>query len=755
MLDSIKNFLNYFGGNSQYLDDADNIFLLIILIFSLTLIFSLIKNKTFRLVLSLSLSLFFSLQSISLYFTRSFIGYSFFVHLNLDNKANVSYVIWPIFFTSITVFFTSLFLLFYSRNILLWISKKVRFVGVYIKWVRLGMVFISLTLIFYTINKSSIISDTNTLFSIAYSNANPFQETLISLNMTDYVVPENVKSIATKNLVVISLESLESSFLKEPYKQLTPELSRLKEEWTYIPIKQNIGSDWTSGSIYTMLTGIPAFFGVQANTIFKSSKESYITSLSTVLSEADYELAYFCGDANFSGIKDMLYTLDFDRVMDYTSVNYPVASTPFGLHDKDVFDIAKKELKGLIETKKPYGVFISTTDTHFPKGFYDARMEAFVEKRDDPLEFMISATDYHIRDIISFLEKEGVLENTVVIIVPDHLKMGDDQIFDKKSERELYFITNSNKLNIEKSHDPKVQLDIPLMIIESLDIETNAKFLSQYITGDKAEFIKNNIAELTALNTSGLLRAKTNVFELSKISKHYDFYISDTLRFIAHAGGMINGKKYTNSLEALNASYNKGFRLFELDIIKTSDNHYVAAHDWEKWAKQVGFLGDVPPNLKEFKEHKIYDSYSPLDMNDINKWFLKHPNARLVTDKINEPEKFSSLFIDKSRLMMELFDMKAIKEGLQIDSLSVMPSQSVISNLSKNEIKKLKEMGVSNISVSVDFAKTNSEMMSYIKELGVNSYLYNVNIESWTNEKFVLKYFMDNAYGLYSDDWQF
>ena len=209
---------------------------------------------------------------------------------------------------------------------------------------RLGMVLISLTLIFYFLNKSSIISDSNTLFSITYSNAKPFQETLISLNMTDYVVPENVKSIATKNLVVISLESLESSFLKEPFKHLTPELSRLKEEWTYIPVKQNIGSDWTSGSIYTMLTGIPAFFGVQANTIFKSSKESYITSLSTVLSEANYELAYFCGDANFSGMKDMLYTLDFDRVMDYTSVNYPVEITPFGLHDKDVFDLKSNNL---------------------------------------------------------------------------------------------------------------------------------------------------------------------------------------------------------------------------------------------------------------------------------------------------------------------------------------------------------------------------------------------------------------------------
>ena len=58
------------------------------------------------------------------------------------------------------------------------------------------------------------------------------------------------------------------------------------------------------------------------------------------------------------------------------------------------------------------------------------------------------------------------------------------------------------------------------------------KFLSQYITGDKAEFIKNNIAELTALNT-WVVESKNKLFELSKISKHYDFYISDTLRFIA------------------------------------------------------------------------------------------------------------------------------------------------------------------------------------------------------------------------------
>ncbi len=56
----------------------------------------------------------------------------------------------------------------------------------------------------------------------------------------------------------------------------------------------------------------------------------------------------------------------------------------------------------------------------------------------------------------------------------------------------------------------------------------------------------------------------------------------DINRFIAHAGGEIDGHTYTNSLEALNLNYKKGFRLFELDIHETSDHKYVAVHDWKQ-----------------------------------------------------------------------------------------------------------------------------------------------------------------------------
>jgi hypothetical protein len=41
--------------------------------------------------------------------------------------------------------------------------------------------------------------------------------------------------------------------------------------------------------------------------------------------------------------------------------------------------------------------------------------------------------------------------------------------------------------------------------------------------------------------------------------------------FIAHAGGAIGHYTYTNSLEALNSNYEKGFRFFEIDLSWTSD----------------------------------------------------------------------------------------------------------------------------------------------------------------------------------------
>ena len=49
---------------------------------------------------------------------------------------------------------------------------------------------------------------------------------------------------------------------------------------------------------------------------------------------------------------------------------------------------------------------------------------------------------------------------------------------------------------------------------------------------------------------------------------------------IAHALGGIGGKPYSNSLEAFIENYNKGIRIFEVDLSITSDGYVVCRHDW-------------------------------------------------------------------------------------------------------------------------------------------------------------------------------
>ena len=52
--------------------------------------------------------------------------------------------------------------------------------------------------------------------------------------------------------------------------------------------------------------------------------------------------------------------------------------------------------------------------------------------------------------------------------------------------------------------------------------------------------------------------------------------------YMAHALGGINGQAYTNSKEAIENSYKKGMKLFEVDIKLTSDEKLVCVHGWSK-----------------------------------------------------------------------------------------------------------------------------------------------------------------------------
>ncbi|MBT8299153.1 MAG: hypothetical protein KJO52_12540 [Maribacter sp.] len=225
-------------------------------------------------------------------------------------------------------------------------------------------------------------------------------------------------------------------------------------------------------------------------------------------------------------------------------------------------------------------------------------------------------------------------------------------------------------------------------------------------------------------------------------------------RYIAHAGGEVNGIKSTNSKDALDQSYAKGFRLFELDIIETADGKLVAAHDWKMWARFTDYSGELPPSHEEFKKHRIYGDYETLDLKGINEWFSDHPDATLVTDKIKDPVGFANLFIDKSRLIMELFSVMAVEKALN-NGITAMISQEPLLKLVGDKLNYLEVNNIKYVALSRRIIANHTKLMLQLKEKGIKVYVYNVNFDPGKDEKYVQENEIGLVYGMYADKWVF
>ena len=224
--------------------------------------------------------------------------------------------------------------------------------------------------------------------------------------------------------------------------------------------------------------------------------------------------------------------------------------------------------------------------------------------------------------------------------------------------------------------------------------------------------------------------------------------------FIAHAGGAIEDFIYTNSLEALNLSYSKGCKLFELDVIETSDEKLVAAHNWKHYKSITSYSGtvdDAPLTEEQFLSLKIQGKFTPMNMETINEWFAGHKDARLVTDKINSPaEMLRKGFLFKDRLIMELFTWEAVEEAIK-EGIKPMPSENLIFETPDIE-EKLSDLNIRYIAISRRAIEENKDFLKRIKEKGIKTYVYHVNYDAGKDERYVLENEMDYICGMYADN---
>ncbi|MCL2621461.1 MAG: hypothetical protein FWD32_00275 [Firmicutes bacterium] len=108
-------------------------------------------------------------------------------------------------------------------------------------------------------------------------------------------------------------------------------------------------------------------------------------------------------------------------------------------------------------------------------------------------------------------------------------------------------------------------------------------------------------------------------------------------RSYAHAFGGIEGYTYTNSIEAFELNYAKGFRLFEVDLTLSAEGELILIHSeiHENQFFGLSYLGyknweHIPYDV--FMDIKIFGKFTPLDVHDLAQLLEDYDDIFIITD---------------------------------------------------------------------------------------------------------------------------
>jgi len=133
--------------------------------------------------------------------------------------------------------------------------------------------------------------------------------------------------------------------------------------------------------------------------------------------------------------------------------------------------------------------------------------------------------------------------------------------------------------------------------------------------------------------------------------------------FVAHAGGGYNGKTYTNSINAVENSISKGFKLIELDLLITNDNYVIGSHDWKSFRNLC----------KKYLSYKVSYSYEEfklcndnLDQKLIDQFYIfnilnkdKQDQLRILTDQSQNFKILHKIFYPyEGKIIIEAHNIK-------------------------------------------------------------------------------------------------
>ena len=210
----------------------------------------------------------------------------------------------------------------------------------------------------------------------------------------------------------------------------------------------------------------------------------------------------------------------------------------------------------------------------------------------------------------------------------------------------------------KKKPEIRITADMEKMLIQKNEYTFSA---SEAVVYDGELYVpREEMEQLLGMNISG---DEKSGYSLEEQSVKAHAWTSSEVPLIAHAAGgfleqQADGQRvqhtYTNAREPFVESYNKGFRVIEMDFQMSKDGVLCALHGWKDFGGKM--------NSDEFAKVKVDGQYTTMTMEDVLRGLSVNRDLYLVTDM--KSYKWSDKKVKKR--YREIYDMAVEYGGEQL-----------------------------------------------------------------------------------------
>lgn len=238
-----------------------------------------------------------------------------------------------------------------------------------------------------------------------------------------------------KNIIMIYAESGERTYqyLENGANIYAPMIAVANRGLEAVNVEQVTNTGWTVAGLIASQCGTSLQpLGLMRHNNFKQRKDFLpgIVCLSDILFEQGYINEFFNGaDLAFAGMNNFLDQHNYQRSNGLHAYHNKVGeyTNSWGLYDDTLLEAAVTKVQALRQQEKPFLFTVMTIGGHSPDGHVTKKCKDELKPASSiEILFAVQCMGHHIKEFIDTLENKGLLENTILVVMSDHLVMATE-----------------------------------------------------------------------------------------------------------------------------------------------------------------------------------------------------------------------------------------------------------------------------------------------------------------------------------------